>query len=70
MGERDGVELSTKWLEWYEGGVSAGGKRGGGAHLTPLGAKMAKTYRAMETKAEKAIQGNWKTIKRSLKQTD
>jgi len=24
----------------------------------------------METKAEKAIQGNWKTIKRSLKQTD
>jgi len=31
---------------------------------------MAKAYRAMETKAEKAIQGNWKTIKRSLKQTD
>ena len=49
---------------------SAGGKKGGGASLTPLGAKMAKAYRAMETKAEKAIQGNWKTIKRSLKQPD
>jgi molybdate transport repressor ModE-like protein len=49
---------------------SAGGKKGGGAYLTPLGAKMAKAYRAMETKAEKAIQGNWKIIKRSLKQTD
>ena len=49
---------------------SAGGRKGGGASLTPLGLKMAKTYRAMETKAEKALQGNWKIIKRSLKQSD
>ncbi len=49
---------------------SAGGKKGGGAHLTPLGTKMAKTYRAMEEKAEKAMQSNWKIIKRSLKKFD
>ena len=49
---------------------SAGGRKGGGASLTPLGLKMAKTYRVMETKAEKALQGNWKIIKRSLKQSD
>ena len=49
---------------------SAGGRKGGGASLTPLGLKMAKAYRAMETKAEKALQGNWKIIKRSLKQSD
>ena len=49
---------------------SAGGKKGGGAYLTPLGTKMIKTYRVMEIKAEKSIEGNWKTIKRSLKQTD
>ena len=49
---------------------SAGGKKGGGASLTPLGSKVIKTYRAMEAKAEKSIQGNWKTIKRSLKQPD
>lgn len=46
---------------------SVGGKKGGGAYLTPLGLKMVKTYRAMEKKAEKALQENWKTIKRSLK---
>ena len=49
---------------------SAGGKKGGGASLTPLGSKVAKTYRAMEAKAEKALQENWKTIKYSLKQPD
>ena len=49
---------------------SAGGKKGGGASLTPLGSKVAKTYRTMEAKAEKALQENWKTIKYSLKQPD
>ena len=49
---------------------SAGGKKGGGASLTPLGSKVAKTYRAMEAQAEKALQENWKTIKYSLKQPD
>ena len=64
------VDTMNKSFESYLVRGSAGGKRGGGASLTPLGAKMAKAYRTMETKAEKAIQGNWKTIKRSLKQTD
>ena len=49
---------------------STGGKKGGGAYLTPLGLKMTKTYRAMEKKAEKSLQENWKIIKRSLKQPD
>ena len=64
------VNTMNKSFESYLVKGSAGGKKGGGACLTPLGAKMAKAYRAMETKAEKAIQGNWKTIKRSLKQPD
>ncbi|KMP12054.1 LysR family transcriptional regulator [Candidatus Nitromaritima sp. SCGC AAA799-C22] len=46
---------------------SAGGKKGGGAHLTPLGKKIAKLYRTMESKAESAMQAEWKTIQRSLK---
>ena len=46
---------------------SAGGKRGGGAHLTTLGKQMAKTYRTMESKAEAAMQSDWKVIQRSLK---
>ena len=64
------VDTMNKSFESYLVRGSAGGKKGGGASLTPLGTKMAKAYRTMETKAEKAIQGNWKTIKRSLKQTD
>ena len=64
------VDTMNKSFESYLVRGSAGGKRGGGAYLTPLGTKMAKAYRAMETKAEKSIQGNWKTIKRSLKQPD
>ena len=64
------VNTMNKSFESYLVRGSAGGKKGGGACLTPLGTKMAKTYRVMETKAEKAIQENWKTIKRSLKQPD
>jgi len=45
---------------------SAGGKKGGGAHLTPLGKKMAKVYRRMESKAEAAMQPDWKVIERFL----
>jgi len=63
------VDTMNKSFESYLVKGSAGGKRGGGAYLTPLGEKMVKAYRAMEIKAEKAMQGNWKTIKRSLKQT-
>ena len=49
---------------------SAGGKKGGGAHLTPLGEKLAATYRAMESKAETAMKPDWKTIQRSLKPSE
>ena len=64
------VDTMNKSFESYLVRGSAGGKRGGGAYLTPLGARMVKAYRAMEIKAEKALQVNWKTIKLSLKQTD
>ena len=49
---------------------SAGGKKGGGAHLTPLGEKIAKTYRSMESKAKKAMLVDWKIIQRSLKSSN
>lgn len=64
------VDTMNKSFESFLVKGSAGGKKGGGAYLTPLGTKMAKAYRAMETKAEKALQVNWKTIKGSLKQSD
>lgn len=35
--------------------TSMGGKAGGGAHLTPLGAKVLDAYRDMEQRTEKAI---------------
>ena len=46
---------------------SAGGKKGGGAHLTHLGKKIAKTYRGMESKAEAAMKSDWEMIRSSLK---
>ena len=49
---------------------SAGGKKGGGAQLTPLGKKMAKVYRSMESKAEKAMLLDWKLIQGFLKLPD
>ena len=49
---------------------SAGGKKGGGAHLTTLGKKMAKTYRIMEKKAASAMKTDWKIIQNSLKLID
>ena len=44
-----------------------GGKGGGGAQLTDEGRRMLDLYRAMETKALKAIGPEWKTIQKSLK---
>jgi molybdate transport system regulatory protein len=35
--------------------TSKGGKTGGGAHFTPLGAKVLDAYRDMEQRTEKAI---------------
>ena len=49
---------------------SAGGKKGGGAHLTHLGKKIAKTYRGMESKAEIAMKSDWEMIRSSLKPID
>ena len=49
---------------------SAGGKKGGGANLTSLGKKMAKTYRTMESKAVLAMKTDWKVIQNSLKPID
>ena len=49
---------------------SVGGKKGGGAQLTPLGKRMAKVYRSMESKAESAMLLDWKLIQRALKQPD
>ena len=49
---------------------SAGGKKGGGAHLTSLGRKMVKAYRTMESKADIAMQSDWKVIQCSLKPPD
>ena len=44
-----------------------GGKGGGGAQLTAEGRELMKLYRAMETKALKAIDPEWKTIQKSIK---
>ena len=49
---------------------SAGGKKGGGASLTPLGKKVIKTYREWKQKRKKPLQSDWETIKCSLKQPD
>ena len=61
------VDTMNKSFKSYLVQGSAGGGKGGGSHLTPLGKKTTKTYRAMEKKAENAIQPDWKLIKRSLK---
>ena len=44
-----------------------GGKGGGGAQLTAEGRRLLDLYRAMETKALKAIDPEWKTIQKALK---
>ena len=49
---------------------SVGGKKGGGARLTPLGKQISETYRTMESKAETAMQSDWKVIQHSLKPPD
>lgn len=44
-----------------------GGKGGGGAKITPLGQRVMQLYRAMESKAEKSTQAEWKSLSKSLK---
>ncbi len=49
--------------------TGAGGQGGGGAALTPLGAKVLDRYRAMERKAEEAIHGELALLRRSLRKS-
>ena len=64
------VDTMNKSFKSYLVKGYAGGKKGGGAYLTPLGKKMAETYRIMEAKAGRAMQADWKVIQRSLKRPD
>ena len=64
------VDTMNKSFKSYLVKGYAGGKKGGGAYLTPLGKKMAETYRTMEAKAGRAMQSDWKVIQRSLKRPD
>ena len=64
------VDTMNKSFKSYLVKGCAGGKKGGGAYLTPLGKKMAETYRIMEAKAGRAMQSDWKVIQRSLKRPD
>lgn len=43
-----------------------GGKGGGGAELTEAGQRAVKAYRAMESKALKAIDPDWQALQKSL----
>ena len=61
------VDTMNKSFKSYLVQGSAGGGKGGGSLLTPLGKKITTSYRAMEKKAEDAIQPDWELIKRSLK---
>jgi molybdate transport system regulatory protein len=45
---------------------ATGGKGGGGAELTPLGKKVIALYREMESKASKATQEEWSSLKKNL----
>lgn len=46
--------------------TSAGGRRGGGASVTPLGSEVLRRYRAMETKARASIAADLKAFLRLL----
>ncbi|CAI2717422.1 winged helix-turn-helix domain-containing protein [Nitrospina watsonii] len=45
---------------------SQGGAGGGGAQLTALGQSVIDQYRAMETKAMKSVQAEWKALHKHL----
>lgn len=45
---------------------SKGGAGGGGAALTELGHSVVAHYRAMETKALKTVQADWKALHKNL----
>ena len=43
-----------------------GGKGGGGAQITPIGQRVMRLYRAMESKAQKSTKPEWKSIRKFL----
>ena len=46
--------------------TAIGGKRGGGARVTPFGRRVVAAFRAMEGKASRAIAGDLKRFKRYI----
>ena len=46
--------------------TAVGGKRGGGARVTPFGRRIAQQFRAMETKASTAIAGDLRRFHRYI----
>jgi molybdate transport system regulatory protein len=46
--------------------TAAGGKRGGGTSLTPVGAELVRRYRRVERKAEAAVARNLNSLLRGL----
>jgi molybdate transport system regulatory protein len=46
--------------------AEAGGRRGGGTHLTPLGEELVRRYRTLEAKARKATAGDLAALAKLL----
>ncbi len=46
--------------------VGRGGRRGGAAHLTPLGREVLALYRDLVEKSEKASRDTWRLLRRRL----
>jgi molybdate transport system regulatory protein len=49
--------------------TATGGKRGGGARVTPFGAEVARRFRSMEGKASKAIEKDLASLQALLRRT-
>ena len=47
--------------------TAVGGSRGGGARVTPYGCRLAAQFRAMESKASRAIAAELRRLERELK---
>ncbi|MFM1815395.1 MAG: hypothetical protein RLZ98_2090 [Pseudomonadota bacterium] len=74
-GRRMGMSYKRAWqlIEtlngYFDGPVVAaakGGRKGGGASLTPLGEEILQLYRHMEDEAGRAISADLKKLKRRL----
>jgi molybdate transport system regulatory protein len=65
MSYRRAWELVAELNRMFSGPLvkaETGGRGGGGAALTPLGAKVAARYRAMETKAWAAVAADYRAL--------